>query len=150
MPNLVLFFVIVVQRKMEAARLVRTFFQILPLILKLLLKCILICQVKHKNSHIRHLLMLNVCMVICVQALIKRTALGGLDSVAPLSQSPFALENLQHHSSLRRRLSPFPDNEAGKSEGLRSLELYNKAREALCAQIQVGTVLLLAATLNQK
>ncbi|XP_059140958.1 E3 ubiquitin-protein ligase UBR4-like isoform X2 [Physella acuta] len=70
------------------------------------------------------------------KALIKRTALGGLDSVAPLSQSPFALENLQHHSSLRRRLSPFPDNEAGKSEGLRSLELYNKAREALCAQIQ--------------
>ncbi|CAL1532573.1 unnamed protein product [Lymnaea stagnalis] len=71
------------------------------------------------------------------KALTKRTAQSGLDSVTPLSQSPFAVESLQHHSSLRRRLSPFPENEAGKSgEGLRSLELFNKAREVLFARLQ--------------
>ncbi|BFZ02848.1 hypothetical protein BsWGS_05885 [Bradybaena similaris] len=71
------------------------------------------------------------------KALIKRTTQGGMDSgAAPMSQSPFALESLQHHSSLRRRMSPSPDTESKPAEGLKSLEHVSKTREALCQQIQ--------------
>ncbi|GFN91871.1 E3 ubiquitin-protein ligase ubr4 [Plakobranchus ocellatus] len=71
------------------------------------------------------------------KALVKRTAQSGLESgLSPLTQSPFALENLQHHSSLRRRLSPSPDHDGRSTDSIKSLQVINKAREALYRQIQ--------------
>ncbi|RUS88506.1 hypothetical protein EGW08_003764 [Elysia chlorotica] len=53
-----------------------------------------------------------------------------------MTQSPFALESLQHHSSLRRRLSPSPDHEGRPADSMKSLQVINMAREALYRQIQ--------------
>uniref|UniRef100_A0A2C9K8S7 UBR-type domain-containing protein n=1 Tax=Biomphalaria glabrata TaxID=6526 RepID=A0A2C9K8S7_BIOGL len=67
------------------------------------------------------------------KALTRRTSQGGLESTAPMSQSPFE----HHHSSLRRQLPPFPDNESSKTgEGMRALEYFTKTKEAVCGQIQ--------------
>lgn len=73
------------------------------------------------------------------KALVKRTAQLGLESgLSPLTQSPFALESLQHHSSLRRRLSPSPDHEGRPAaDCMKSLQVINNARETLYRQIQV-------------
>ncbi|GFR97962.1 E3 ubiquitin-protein ligase UBR4, partial [Elysia marginata] len=72
------------------------------------------------------------------KALVKRTAQQGLEGgLSPLTQSPFALDGLHHPSSLRRRLSPSPDHEGRPAaNSLKSLQITNKAREALYRQIQ--------------
>ncbi|XP_067662559.1 E3 ubiquitin-protein ligase UBR4-like [Haliotis asinina] len=69
------------------------------------------------------------------KALVKRTAQSGLDSSGSgPAQSPFSMDTVQP-SSLRRRLSsPSIDDKA--SEMMKTTEMSNKAREALCRQIE--------------
>ena len=73
------------------------------------------------------------------QALVKRSPASCLDGgIGSIAQSAFSADGLQHHSSLRRRVSTTPEVESKPAgDGLKSLELINKAREALAQHIEV-------------